>query len=183
MQSTGDCDMLSMPVYGSHISRSLLVVLVEVSTREVPPCSCFWGRHNGERNASPAHHQYTFLVRDKNKLLLLVPMSIQVISADVAALSDSVKTTFQLIGRLSKLNFQPGSTPLDEQHGDVRLELAQDIRDSLKQNEDSLETLKQEADHLIKVAPAAQRRRDSIKDRERARIAAQVARLEEDLKQ
>lgn len=109
-------------------------------------------------------------------------MSTQIVSANLAALSDSIKVTFQLIHRLSKLSFQPGSTPLDE-HGDVRLELTQDIRDHLKQNEDQLETLKQEADDLINVGPTTHRRRDSIKDRERARIAAQVARLEEELKQ
>lgn len=113
-------------------------------------------------------------------------MSIQGMSASVTALSDSIKTTFQLVHRLSKLSFQPGSTPLEEHAGgDVRLELVQDIQDSLKQNADNLEALKQEADDLINLTSTttAQRRRDSIKDRERARIAAQVARLEEDLKQ
>ena len=109
-------------------------------------------------------------------------MSIQTVSANLAALSDSIKITFQLINRLSKLTFQPASTPLDEA-GDVRLELAQDIREHLKQNDDHLDTLRQEADDLINVTAAAHRRRDSIKDRERARIAAQVARLEEELKQ
>jgi len=111
-------------------------------------------------------------------------MSIQSVSANAAALSDSIKVTFQLINRLSKLSFQPASTPPDEQvDGDARLDLTQDIRLHLKQNDDQLETLKQEADDLINITVVAHRRRDSIKDRERARIAAQIARLEEELKQ
>lgn len=121
-------------------------------------------------------------LNDNKCFRFFILMSSHSVSANLAVLSDSVKLTFQLIHRLSKLSFQPGSTPLDE-HGDVRLELAQDIRDSLKHNEDSLETAKQEVDDLIGSTSTAQRRRDSIKDRDRARIAAQVARLEEDLKQ
>lgn len=111
-------------------------------------------------------------------------MSSHVTTANLAALSDSIKLTFQLIHRLSKLTFQPGSTPLDES-ADVGLELAQDIRDNLKQNEDDLESVRQEVDDLIGLSTASTttRRRNSIKDRDRARIAAQVARLEEDLKQ
>lgn len=110
-------------------------------------------------------------------------MNVEGLAADLAALSDATKTTFQLINRLSKLNFQPGSAPLNE-HGDVRLELAQDIRDNLKQHQDTLEALRQETDDVISsAASGAHRRRDSIKERERARIAAQVARLDEDLKQ
>ena len=112
-------------------------------------------------------------------------MSIQSVSANAAALSDSIKATFQLINRLSKLSFQPASTPPDDHvdGGDARLDLTQDIRLNLKQNDDQLETLKQEADDLINITVVAHRRRDSIKDRERARIAAQIARLEEELKQ
>ncbi|GAB7354116.1 hypothetical protein MBLNU459_g4680t1 [Dothideomycetes sp. NU459] len=108
-------------------------------------------------------------------------MSIQQVSASLAALSDSIKATYQLIGRLSKLNIQPGSAA-QEEDGDVRLEITQDIHDGLKQNEDSLEALKQEAEDLTTTGGGSHRRRDSTKDRERVRIAAQLARLEEELK-
>lgn len=109
-------------------------------------------------------------------------MSIQQISESLAALSDSIKATFQLIGRLSKFNLQPG-TASQENDADGRLEITQDIHDSLKQHEDTLEALKQEAEDLTTTGAGAHRRRDSTKDRERVRIAAQLARLEEDLKQ
>lgn len=113
-------------------------------------------------------------------------MSTPVVSANAAALSDSIKLTFHLIHRLSKLASPSTSTPPDE-HSDVSQELTQDIRESLKQNEEALESIRQETDDLVTTgaaaSAAAHRRRDSIKERERARIAAQVARLEEDLKQ
>jgi len=95
-------------------------------------------------------------------------------------LSETLKATNALITRLSKLTFQPGSEPLDSENS-VRIELAQDIHDSLKQLEEDLELLKQEADDLSSVS-AAHKRRDSVQDRDRARLSAQVARLGEDLR-
>lgn len=109
-------------------------------------------------------------------------MSIQQVSEGLAALSDSIKTTFQLISRLSKLSSQPGSAARDDD-GDARLEATQDIHDNLKQHEDTLEALKQEAEDLTTTGAGGHRRRDSTKERERLRVAAQLARLEEDLKQ
>jgi protein transport protein SEC20 len=100
----------------------------------------------------------------------------------LSRLSDNIKLTFQLISRLSKLSFQPGSTPL-QGDGDVRIELAHDIRDALKHHDDTLDTLRQEIEDVTEFGAYSQRRRDSLKDRERARIAAQLARLDEDLKQ
>ena len=108
-------------------------------------------------------------------------MSTQKLSIRLSTLSDSLRTTLQLISRLSKLSFAPGSTPL-EGDGDVRVELTQDIRDSLKQHEEDLEYLSQEVEDLT-VSGGRHSRRDSNKDRDRARLAAQVARLGEDLKQ
>lgn len=100
----------------------------------------------------------------------------------LSQLSDSLKLTFQLISRLSKLSFQPGSTPL-QGDGDVRIELSHDIRDALKQHDDTLDALRQELKDIVDFGTQPQRRRDSLKDRDSARIAAQLARLEEDLKQ
>ncbi len=98
------------------------------------------------------------------------------------AISNNLKSTQQLIHRLSTLSFQPGSEPLDSSEtNNVRLELAQDIHDSLKQLEEDLELLSQEAEDLNVVVHAS-RRRDSELNRDRARLAAQIARLTEDLK-
>ena len=110
-------------------------------------------------------------------------MTTRELSNQLTALSDSVRTTFQLIGRLSKLNLTPGSIPQDgDRDTDVRIELTQDIHEGLKQHEEILDLLKQESDDLN--APHARHsRRDSVRDTERARIAALIARLGEDLKQ
>ncbi|KAI5205492.1 hypothetical protein E4T42_00376 [Aureobasidium subglaciale] len=108
-------------------------------------------------------------------------MTNQSVLDSLSQLSDSIKLTFQLISRLSKLSFQPGSTPL-QGDGDVRIELSHDIRDALKQHDDTLDSLRQEIEDIVEFGTTSQRRRDSLKDRERARIAAQLARLDEDLK-
>jgi len=100
----------------------------------------------------------------------------------LSQLSDSIKLTFQLISRLSKLSFQPGSTPL-QGDGDVRIELSHDIRDALKHHDDTLDSLRHEVEDVVEFGTHSSRRRDSLKDRETARIAAQLARLDEDLKQ
>ncbi|TKA83896.1 hypothetical protein B0A55_00095 [Friedmanniomyces simplex] len=103
-------------------------------------------------------------------------------------ISDSLKQTNTLITRLAKLSFQPGSEPLDTTDSNtVRVELAQDIHDSLKQLEEDLELLKQETDDftsLPNTASALKRResRTGDKERERARVSAQVTRLSEDLR-
>ena len=62
-----------------------------------------------------------------------------------------------------------------------------DIHESLKQQEEDLELLRQEIDEVFESAGvgggASARRRNSEKERERARVAAQAARLGEDLRQ
>lgn len=103
------------------------------------------------------------------------------LSTQLSQLSDSLKSTNALISRLAKLSFQPGSEPLSET-GSVRIELAQDIHDSLKQLEEDLELLKQEAEDLTAASTGSVRRRDSEREREKARLSAQVARLGEDLR-
>ncbi|KAK5144223.1 Protein transport protein sec20 [Rachicladosporium monterosium] len=103
-------------------------------------------------------------------------------------LSDSLKQTNTLITRLAKLSFQPGSEPLDTTDSNtVRIELAQDIHDALKQLEEDLELLKQDADDFTSLPNSASghKRRESKtgeKERERARVSAQITRLSEDLR-
>lgn len=102
------------------------------------------------------------------------------LSQQLSQLFESLKSTNALITRLSKLSFQPGSEPLDAENT-VRIELAQDIHDGLKQLEEDLELLKQESEDLD-TRSGHGRRRDSERDREGTRLNAQVARLGEDLR-
>ncbi|KAL1651317.1 Protein transport protein sec20 [Diplodia intermedia] len=101
----------------------------------------------------------------------------------LAGLSDQNKQTVQLIHRLAKLQFQPGSTPLDGEEGDVRVELSSEIHDSLKLQEEELELLRQEAEELTTGGALGSKKKDSEKEREKSRLSIQVARLGEDLKQ
>ncbi|KAK4550186.1 hypothetical protein LTR36_003153 [Oleoguttula mirabilis] len=102
------------------------------------------------------------------------------LAQQLTQLADSLKGTNALITRLSKLAFQPGSEPLDSENS-VRIELSQDIHDGLKQLEEDLELLKQEAEDFT-AGSGPHKRRDSEKDRDQARLSAQVARLGEDLR-
>ncbi|KAI7160863.1 hypothetical protein D0869_00986 [Hortaea werneckii] len=100
----------------------------------------------------------------------------------LTALTDALKTTNALITRLARLSFQPGSEPLDTENS-VRVELAQDIHDSLKQLEEDLELLQQEVDDDGHSATASKARRETTdRERERGRITANVTRLGEDLR-
>lgn len=109
-------------------------------------------------------------------------MSTTQLLQQISQLSDSLKATNALITRLSKLPFQPGSeSPVDSENT-VRLELAQDIHDNLRQLEEELELLTQDAEDVTAAPGAHSKRRDSERDRERARVEAQIARLGEDLR-
>ncbi|ORY08201.1 Sec20-domain-containing protein [Clohesyomyces aquaticus] len=98
------------------------------------------------------------------------------------ALSESNKHVLQLIQRLSKLDFQPGSVPLNSEDGDVRLELSAEIHESLKQLEEDLELIRQEVEDIVQGIGGIARRRESAKENERNRLAVLLARLTEDLK-
>jgi protein transport protein SEC20 len=116
-------------------------------------------------------------------------MSSQSLSSRLQALSDTYKQTLDLIQRLQKLPPNPGSVSPD---ADPRVELATEIHQSLKEQEDALEILKQEADDgVAESGPvggrwvgggSVTRRRDSDREQERERNAATIARLGEDLK-
>lgn len=99
----------------------------------------------------------------------------------LTTLADSLKSTNTLITRLSKLQFSPGSEPLDSHSGSLaRLELAQEIHENLKELEEELEFLAQEAEDY-KSDSANRRFRNNSSGNEEARITAKVARLGEDL--
>lgn len=108
---------------------------------------------------------------------------LQSLSARLDALSDHLKTTTQLIHRLAKLSFQPGSAPLESEEGDVRLELSSDIHESLKQQEEDLELLKQEVADFTAPDRSTHSRRESQRDLEKSQLSVQVVRLGEDFKQ
>ncbi|GME22436.1 sec20 domain protein [Neofusicoccum parvum] len=101
----------------------------------------------------------------------------------LASLSDQNKQTVQLIHRLAKLQFQPGSTPLDGEEGDVRVELSSEIHDSLKLQEEELELLRQEVDEITTGGALGSKTKDSERERDKSRLSIQVARLGEDFKQ
>lgn len=94
-------------------------------------------------------------------------MSLREASTRSNALVDALRSTFQQISKLSK---EPDT------------ELAQDIHESLKQHEESLELLQQDVEDFASQADRPLRR-ESERARESARLAAQVHRLAEDLKQ
>lgn len=75
-------------------------------------------------------------------------MSFESLNARISALQETTKHVSILIERLRKIDFQPGSLPLDlddvEEEGNVVAELSQEIRDSLKEETESLELLEQE---------------------------------------
>jgi protein transport protein SEC20 len=109
---------------------------------------------------------------------------VQSLEASLALLSDKLKTTSQLITRLSNLKFQPGSTPSgDLEAGTVLRELTTEIHDSLKRQEDDLEVLRQEVQESGLGYSSTAGRRDSERDKEQARLLVQIARLGEDFKQ
>ena len=112
-------------------------------------------------------------------------MSSQSLSARLQALADIYKTTLQLIQQLQKLPFDVKSTDPNPQ-----ADLASEIHESLKEQEDALELLRQEADDSHQSANnsrwvgggSVRRRRDSGRDSDNERNAATIARLSEDLK-
>ena len=106
-------------------------------------------------------------------------------NARLTALFDSLKQTQQLITRLSKLSVQPGSDPSNSAECDVRVELGAEIHQGLKEQEEDLDSLRQEVeDHIDSSIWGASGRRESGREREKEKtnLAAQVARLGEDLK-
>lgn len=111
------------------------------------------------------------------------------LAASLAIVTDSLKSTNTLITRLARLTFPPGAEPLDDEGNSVRIELAQDIQESLKQLEEDLELLRGDIEDSTPVAktPATGRLRSgsvrhSSKGQEHERLGTQVVRLGEDLK-
>lgn len=111
-----------------------------------------------------------------------VCLTTQALTTRLTALSESNKAVGQLIQRLAKLDFQPGSQPVNSEEGDVRLELSAEIHESLKGIEEDLELLRQEVEDVVGIGNGFGRRRDSKTESERSRLAVLQARLTEDLR-
>jgi protein transport protein SEC20 len=127
----------------------------------------------------PLHHHQT-----KNAMT-----STAQLAASLASVTNSLKSTNTLITRLARLTFPPGAEPLDDEGNSVRIELAQDIHEGLKQLEEDLELLRGDIEDSTPTvkAPATGRLRSgsvrhSNKGQEHERLGTQVVRLGEDLK-
>ncbi|MCJ1306517.1 hypothetical protein MMC25_000160 [Agyrium rufum] len=105
-------------------------------------------------------------------------------------LSEAHRDTIRLIHRLSDYASPQAtsglSSPHPEDDSDARTELAADIHQSLKEQEEDLELLKQEVEDVTSVDTAwsgtTPRRRDSERTRERSGLVTQADRLGEDLR-
>lgn len=112
-----------------------------------------------------------------------LPPTTQTLTTRLTTLTESNKSVGQLIQRLAKLDFQPGSQPLNGEEGDVRLELSAEIHETLKSIEEELELLRQEVEDVLQPSSGVLgKRRDSSKEGGRSRLAVLLARLTEDLK-
>ncbi|KAF2001208.1 Sec20-domain-containing protein [Amniculicola lignicola CBS 123094] len=117
-----------------------------------------------------------------------LPITTQTLSNRLTALSENNKGLTQLIQRLSKLDFQPGSVPLTSSNAagdvdaDARVELTAEIHETLKQLEEDLELLRQEVEDVVQSSAPNSRRRDSSRESEKSRLAVLLARLTEDLR-
>ncbi|KAF2186854.1 hypothetical protein K469DRAFT_662681 [Zopfia rhizophila CBS 207.26] len=112
----------------------------------------------------------------------LLPTTTQTLATRLNTLSEENKAVLQLVQRLSKLDFQPGSVPLNSEEGDARLELSAEIHESLRQLEEKLELLRQEIEDVVQGSRVSGRRRESTRDTERSRLEVLLTRLTEDLK-
>ena len=109
-------------------------------------------------------------------------MNPQKLSERLTPLFEAYKQNLHLIHRLSKLPAQPGSS-LNPHAADARAELSAEIHQSLKEQEEEFELLRQEAEDLTSTGSwVTARRRDSEANNERTGLAAQVTRLGEDLR-
>ena len=110
-----------------------------------------------------------------------IPLPVHSLASRLTALLDANRSVNQLIQRLSRLDFPPGSLPPGSDEGDVRVELSAEIHDTLKQLEEDLELLRQEVEEAT-ASTGSGRRRESDRDRDKTRLAVLLARATEDLR-
>ena len=111
-------------------------------------------------------------------------MNVQTLNARLTSLFDSLKQTQRIITRLSKSSAQSNTNHSDLEDEDSRLELGAEIHQSLKEQEEDFELLRQECEDYTDTSSWSHisRRRERGRDSEKTDLAAQVTRLGEDLK-
>ncbi|MCJ1478936.1 hypothetical protein MMC13_007620 [Lambiella insularis] len=111
-------------------------------------------------------------------------MTTQELDSRLKSISEALREAFSLITKLSKLSPQSGAQDAAPNNVDSRVELSAEIHQSLKEQEEDYELVKQEVDDLDSggIWGSGSRRRDSEKDRDRTTLSTQVVRLGEDLK-
>lgn len=111
-------------------------------------------------------------------------MNAQALHARLTPLFESLKQTQQSITRLSKLSTQASPSTSKTEEGEARVDLSAEIHQSLKEEEEELELLRQEVEDQTNISGwvSSSRRRDSGRGKEKADLAAQITRLGEDLK-
>lgn len=111
-------------------------------------------------------------------------MNTQSLNTRITSLFEANKQTLHLIHRLAKLPAQPGSSPLNPDAGDARLELSAEIHQNLKEQDEQFELLQQEVKEISTAGSGSSslRRRNTNQDTERTSLTAQVSRLGGDLK-
>ena len=111
-------------------------------------------------------------------------MSATSLNLRLDSLFDSLKQTELLITRLSKSTPQAKTASPNQEDGDARIELTADIHQSLKEQEEDFELLRQEAEDQTSTIGwvSASRPRGNEKEQDRTDVAAQINRLGEELK-
>lgn len=80
-------------------------------------------------------------------------MSFQIVSERLAILQESNAQLKELINRLANIKFQPGSVPLGEEDDNVNAELAGEIQQTIKDQDEELKILQED---VIELPPARQ---------------------------
>ena len=111
-------------------------------------------------------------------------MTTQELNSRLKSLSEALREVSILVTKLSKLSVPANNNSPHPDEAESRVELSAEIHQSLKEQEEDYDLLKQEVDDLDSGGSWASgaRRRDSEKDRERITLLTQLERLGEDLK-
>ena len=75
-------------------------------------------------------------------------MSFEILSERLRALQESNAQLKELNDRLANIKFQPGSVPLDDDEDNVKTELTAEIHQTIKDQEEDLEVLKDDVADL-----------------------------------
>jgi len=111
-------------------------------------------------------------------------MTAQELQSRLKSLFEAHREAAVLISRLSKLGAQSGTDSPHPDDSESRVELSAEIHQSLKEQEEEYELLKQDVEDYTSGDSwgSGARRWDSEKDRDRIGVVTQVERLGEDLK-